>query len=70
MFARNESRTGEFYEVETGGNHDTTITNDLMFEFMMFRLDMQNTVSCSSGSESFRLCELLRSFERPLLRNT
>jgi len=34
-----------FYEVETGGNHDTTITNDLMFEFMMDRLGMQNTSS-------------------------
>jgi hypothetical protein len=54
MFARNESRTGEFYEVETGGNHDT-ITNDLMFEFMMDRLGMENTVFCSSGFEPFRL---------------
>jgi hypothetical protein len=44
MFTRNESRTGEFYEVETRGNHDTTIADDLMFEFMMDRLDMQNTV--------------------------
>jgi hypothetical protein len=55
MFAGNESRTGEFYEVETGGNHDTTITNDFMFEFMMDHLDMQNTVFCSIGSEPFRL---------------
>ena len=44
MFARNESRTGEFYDVETGVNHDRTITNDLMFEFVMDLLDMQNCV--------------------------
>jgi len=47
MFARNESRTGEFYEVETGGNHDTTITNDLMFEFMMDRLICK--IQCSAA---------------------
>jgi len=68
MFARNESRTGELYEVETGGNHDTTITNDLMFEFMMDRLGMENTVCCSSGFEPFRLWEPLPTFERRLLR--
>ena len=45
MFARNENRTGEFYEVKTGGNNDNTITNDLMFEFMMDRLGMQNNFS-------------------------
>jgi len=55
MFARNESRTGEFCEVEIGGNHDTMITNDLFFEFMLDLLDMQNTVFCSSGYEPFRL---------------
>ena len=68
MFSRNESITGEFFEVETGGNHDTTITNDLMFEFMMDHLDMQNTVFCSSGSQPCRLWEPLPTFERRLLR--
>ena len=68
MFARNESRTGEFCEVEIGGNHDTMITNDLFFEFMLDLLDMQNTVFCSSGYEPFRLWGPLRTFERLLLR--
>jgi hypothetical protein len=39
-----------------------------MFEFLMDRLDMQNTVFCSSGSEPFRLWEPVRTFERRLWR--
>lgn len=47
---------------------DTTMTNDVMFRLMMDRLDMQNTVFCSSGSEPFRQWEPFRTFERCLLR--
>ena len=50
MCARNESRTGDFCEIETGGNEDTTVTSDVMFGFMLGLLHVQNTF-CRSGAE-------------------